>query len=663
MFKLLFIILFIPIFCFGGLPPTTSKLSGDVNPVTTFNYEFPYFTGTHTGVTTSLNLLGVTGGGTGINGSTAANGSILIGNGTGYTLDTIDPTTNQTTVTNGAGTIQIGTVQDIATTSTPQFNDVQVLGTGLGNRFLGRTLALASSTGVVSGGVLSVGAPTNTFSISDGAGEVVDVTNPASPVVTPVTWTGLTNIAVTNIGSQPVTYVLIGAGPTVIQQSTYPTPDERRNAIFLGRLNHFNLASISFADTFPDYKLSPISGFFDLTDALAPFRISGVVPSANGANLSFNISAGTAFFRSANYATDIEDPNYITFPGATPQAFRKMTQTATTDVADVTVVDPANYDVGGTVTAIGGSVNTSSIQRVYAYKSGAFRVQYGQNIYSNLASALTALPTETFIPNPTIEYTAILVGFIVAERTCADLTAACARIIPAARFDAGGGSSVGGTTTLQQAYLNSVQPQITLNSTQLGIQVRDASTPIGATLFAIQNNAGSTSYLGVDVNGLSTTNFVGTGTTGAVRVHNLTTTQKNALTPAAGMIVYDTTLNRMECYVNGIWDGCTRPVLSTQSPTAGASLTLDLTIPVQRIRLTPASPISLSATLPLGSSDPQDGAIVILVGTSDTNTVTWTASDTGNGIYKFGKTLGKGDTATLIYSATDDRFYYLATGN
>lgn len=50
---------------FAGLPPTTSKVTGDAGNVTTFNYQFPNFAGTHTGTTLSLGVLGIVGGGTG----------------------------------------------------------------------------------------------------------------------------------------------------------------------------------------------------------------------------------------------------------------------------------------------------------------------------------------------------------------------------------------------------------------------------------------------------------------------------------------------------------------------------------------------------------------------------------------------------------------------
>src|SRR6185437_7604898 len=55
------------------------------------------------------------------------NGQVLIGNTGSIPLPgTINPTTNQTTVTNGAGNITIGTVQNIGTTSSPTFSGITV---------------------------------------------------------------------------------------------------------------------------------------------------------------------------------------------------------------------------------------------------------------------------------------------------------------------------------------------------------------------------------------------------------------------------------------------------------------------------------------------------------------------------------------------------------
>lgn len=71
----------------AGLPPTTSKGSGDVNNVVTFNYLFPNNAITHTGITASVGLLGVAGGGTGT-GTAFTQGSVLFAGALGvYSQD------------------------------------------------------------------------------------------------------------------------------------------------------------------------------------------------------------------------------------------------------------------------------------------------------------------------------------------------------------------------------------------------------------------------------------------------------------------------------------------------------------------------------------------------------------------------------------------------
>lgn len=84
--------------CIAGLPPTTSQITGDSNNITTFNYQFPNFTGTHTGTTVSLGVNSLSGGGTGqstqqlaINAlaGSQTSGQYLRGNGTNILMSTI----------------------------------------------------------------------------------------------------------------------------------------------------------------------------------------------------------------------------------------------------------------------------------------------------------------------------------------------------------------------------------------------------------------------------------------------------------------------------------------------------------------------------------------------------------------------------------------------
>lgn len=113
--KYLFLFL-VSTFAFAGLPPTTSKDSSDTSNVTTFFYQFPNFTGTHTGVTFSLGVNSVAGGGTGSTSFTS--GSIPFSNGTILTQDNAKLFWNDSNFRLGIGTTAPAANLEIQLTAT-----------------------------------------------------------------------------------------------------------------------------------------------------------------------------------------------------------------------------------------------------------------------------------------------------------------------------------------------------------------------------------------------------------------------------------------------------------------------------------------------------------------------------------------------------------------
>jgi len=93
--------------------------------------QVAYWTGTSS--LAGENQLNVSRGGTGINGSTAANGRLLIGNGTGYTLANLTSSDSSIVITNGAGSINLasslGTSIDISS-ETNLTGDTEIVLTG-----------------------------------------------------------------------------------------------------------------------------------------------------------------------------------------------------------------------------------------------------------------------------------------------------------------------------------------------------------------------------------------------------------------------------------------------------------------------------------------------------------------------------------------------------
>jgi hypothetical protein len=74
---------------------------------------------------------------------------------------------------------------------------------------------------------------------------------------------------------------------------------------------------------------------------------------------------------------------------------------------------------------------------------------------------------------------------------------------------------------------------------------------VASVLLALNPNGGNV-CIGTTTPAASTALDV-TSTTGALLVPRMTTTQRNALTPSNGMILYNTTDNQMQARVNGAW--------------------------------------------------------------------------------------------------------------
>lgn len=126
--RLLFLIFSFSTLCWAGLPPTGSEVSGDSSNVTTFNFQFPNFAGTHTGTTVSLGTLSVPGGGTGQTSASSAinallptqtgnSGKFLTTNGSASSWGSGNSGTVTSVTFTGDGTVLSSTPSSAVTTS------------------------------------------------------------------------------------------------------------------------------------------------------------------------------------------------------------------------------------------------------------------------------------------------------------------------------------------------------------------------------------------------------------------------------------------------------------------------------------------------------------------------------------------------------------------
>jgi hypothetical protein len=192
----------------AGLPPTTSKVSGDSTDLTTYKYQFPNFTGTHTGTTVSLGVNAIAGGGTN-NGSLAVtNGGVVYTDGTKL-MNSGAGTANQYLASIGAGapawtSFVAPTIQKFTSTGTTTGYNFTITA---GNATVGATYTNNGQTFTV---LSTIAAATTLYTTATGAPE-------ASGTLTKATGTG------------DATLTFSAATAT----ATYTLPTSPRNPVYI----------------------------------------------------------------------------------------------------------------------------------------------------------------------------------------------------------------------------------------------------------------------------------------------------------------------------------------------------------------------------------------------------------------------------------------------
>ena len=411
-------------------------------------------------------------------GSFLSDNSMTLGSNSGQTT-----LTGLTKLTLGAGNNKVQFDVEAAATGILEINKTgDVTGLNYATHITGNDLAVPNvyyvndlilestkqhSTGILSDGanpvgLLSIGAPTTTYSISDGNGSVVAQTG----VQTAVSWTGLTNLVIPDpVGLQPGdTPIAAGDGLIANRQSTYvsiddtgavvlsgdiPTNASQRDYIFLGTLVHIHPTPLdntlqAVIDTqVPQQWVG--NQLKDLSDALGIFNSGGnLISKSTGGDLKLYKTEGTAFQFGANYHHDIRNPHNVALPeldtaiaGLIQYQMQDGSSSAPTVITDVNnlIFDDGTAYPGGVFS----NPDTWGAQRVFVFPAfpGTFVIQPAQVAYSSESAATAGISTELFTVDLGLAESALLIGYIVQNSGDASLTTAT--FLQANKFGSGGG--------------------------------------------------------------------------------------------------------------------------------------------------------------------------------------------------------------------------------
>lgn len=390
-----------------------------------------------------------------------------------------------------------------------------------------------TSTGAFDFGGINITSPTQ-FSIGAVKGWIVDnESNPTSPDVKYVEYTGSTGNTTQFLTASTMTHIMLDNTSNIILKSTPPTPSERRVNIYLGKVSHPDKTQLRSAYQVTDSVLSPLSQIRDMFIPI-PLINQGIQPYFSTGLTMYNTS-GTLYGLGINFIAEKKNPNRKTILNgpASGTTFVYVMQTGGTTTA--TAIDPLYYDNNGVKTPV--PSNNFTNQRIYITQNGEFVVQYAQKAtYGSMTDAKLGLEFESFVTHPNLLNNAVLIGVLCVKNTATNLSISTdAQLTLASKFGelvgASGGSSGGGSsiTTLQSAYEISSSPEIVTNNINKALTIKRGSGSDSDNLIELVNSAGSM-VSGINAQGLVTgSTFTSTASTGTSPIKVSSTTKVDNL--------------------------------------------------------------------------------------------------------------------------------------
>lgn len=280
------------------------------------------------------------------------------------------------------------------------------------------------TTGIVSGGFVSVNPDNLRIDITEGAFLYVNLYDFPNPQVEIISFPA-TSIA-PDIASEArqwfgITRVASGVGEFRFAETF--TPEEKRTVAIIGRFWSFDNAFIAGVGQYTVGVPYMMNAIQDLTDTLGSINKYGNIFSPFDSGLTLNKSAGTSFRFSANYITSPQSPNIVNDPALTNITEYEYHVEAASGSVTKTAIDPNFWDNAGTLEAV--PVGKFTVQDIYWFpKSNVIEVIYGQKLYGTIAEAIAGANDQKTLTLDQINHLqgSILRSHIVVKAATTDLS-------------------------------------------------------------------------------------------------------------------------------------------------------------------------------------------------------------------------------------------------
>jgi len=328
------------------------------------------------------------------------------------------------------------------------------------------------STGILFGGGVTAAIGGTTFAVEAGIGQIVGYTANSYgvfPTLTEVTWGDYSNQTLNYLATSYFTRLYIDENGDLQQQTSAFDHTDPLNKIILGTISHIDRSTIALVTNKQNVAYDEFHRLYELFDTFGPIKKTGLVVSANGANLRLDRSAGESLIIGSNYVNNFQEPDTVDIDAQTPAVIARIYRDGSGDwVYDTnsltfyTDLDPGNYDDGsGTLDTVNN--NQWTIQRLYMFPNlpTVIMSYYGRVVYNSYSDAVAGIQDEVFTEAEITEQNAVFLGHLVIRGGAADLTTTDdATIIQSGfcRVSGGGGGAAGGGGAGAQVYYSDAPP-------------------------------------------------------------------------------------------------------------------------------------------------------------------------------------------------------------
>jgi hypothetical protein len=287
-----------------------------------------------------------------------------------------------------------------------------------------------NQTGIIEGGVLSIGAGNNKFSVSGGKAQIISQSLEGTGIKTSKTitqWSTQTDIDLDYLLTKPVTFIYIDGAGDIYQQTSSFTPADYRTKICLGSITHADNLYIDSVENdqivaYNSYKPDEIVNIYGVS------KLKGFQMYPISGTYGLTINSGSVYHNGANYANDQWNSNTREIVKVETASFTRVHQSGSEYIFDnsaslfgpdyYTALDADHYVDLNTGLLVTTSLDYFTVQRVYQHPENPTKLfaYYGPQEYQFVDDAVNAIAFEKFEESDATKYNTLFLGYVVVKQ-------------------------------------------------------------------------------------------------------------------------------------------------------------------------------------------------------------------------------------------------------